>query len=228
MADPSLLMPDADEAYRQSRDRLRQAEIELRDRIEEVAAMRRSLPPGPVVRDYTFIEMDGSRVHLSDLFSGGKNDLIVYHLMYWSKDDDFCPMCSLWIDGFNGIAPHITQRANFAVASAAPVEKLKAWGKRRGWDRLRLLSDDGPQFARDTAAEDAEGNPDSTIAVFRNEGGQIRHFYTAHPMLEDRQRGIDLLCPVWHLLDITPSGRGDWYGDNEAFDASMRELAGTA
>lgn len=47
-------------------------------------------------------------------------------------------------------------------------------------------------------------------------------------MLEDRQRGIDLLCPVWHLLDITPSGRGDWYGDNEAFDASMRELAGIA
>lgn len=22
--------------------------------------------------------------------------------------------------------------------------------------------------------------------------------------------GIDLLNPVWHLLDLTPSGRGDW------------------
>lgn len=235
MPDPSLLMPGADEAYRQSRNRLRQAEIELRDRIEEVAAMRRSLPPGPVVPDYTFIEMDGKRVRLSELFTDGKDDLIVYHLMYWSKDDDFCPMCSLWIDGFNGIAPHITQRANFAVASAAPVEKLKAWGKHRGWDRLRLLSDDGPQFARDIAAEDADGDPDSTIVVFtkassraESRDGEIRHFYTAHPMLEDRQRGIDLLCPVWHLLDITPSGRGDWYGDNEAFDASMRELAGIA
>jgi predicted dithiol-disulfide oxidoreductase (DUF899 family) len=26
-----------------------------------------------------------------------------------------------------------------------------------------------------------------------------------------RERGIDLLSPVWHLLDLTPGGRGDWY-----------------
>ncbi|MFE5399799.1 hypothetical protein ACFQ9Z_00035 [Streptomyces sp. NPDC056580] len=25
------------------------------------------------------------------------------------------------------------------------------------------------------------------------------------------ERGIDLLAPVWHLLDLTPQGRGDWY-----------------
>ncbi len=25
------------------------------------------------------------------------------------------------------------------------------------------------------------------------------------------ERGIDLLAPVWHLLDLTPRGRGDWY-----------------
>lgn len=44
MADSSLLMPAADDAYRRSRDRLRAAEIDLRDRIEAVAAMRRELP----------------------------------------------------------------------------------------------------------------------------------------------------------------------------------------
>ena len=55
MADSSLLMPGADEAYRRSRDRLRAAEIELRDRIEAVAALRRELSPGPVVPDYSFI-----------------------------------------------------------------------------------------------------------------------------------------------------------------------------
>ena len=228
MADSSLLMPGADEAYQRSRDRLRQAEIELRDRIEEVATMRRGLPPGPDVPDYTFVDMDGNRVRLSELFTGDKNDLIVYHLMYGPEEDDFCPMCSLWIDGFNGVAPHIMQRANFVIASRAPVEKLKAWAERRGWDRLRLLSDDGPQFARDIDAEDAEGNPDSTVVVFRKADGQMRHVYTAHPMLEGRERGIDLLCPVWHLLDLTPSGRGDWYGDNDAFDASLRQLAATS
>lgn len=218
VADSSLLMPGADDAYRQSRERLRQAEIDLRDRIEAVAAMRRALPPGPVVPEYEFVE-DGNRVGLSELFAPGKPYLILYHLMYWADKDDFCPMCSLWIDGFNGVAPHVTQRANFVVVSRAPVDKLQAWGEHREWRRLRLLSDDGSAFARAIDAEDADGNPDSTIAVFAKEGDAVRHVYTAHPMLADRERGIDLLSPVWHLFDLMPSGRGDWYGTNDGFDA---------
>lgn len=223
MADSSLLMPGADEAYRRSRERLREAEIDLRDRIESVASLRRGLPRGPAVADYTFLE-NGDRVRLSELFADDKPDLIVYHLMYWAKDDEFCPMCSLWIDGFNGIAPHVTQRVNFVVASRAPYETLAAWGARRGWNRLRLLSDDGPSFARDVDAEDAQGNPDSTVVVFRKDPDGLRHVYTAHPMLEDRERGIDLLSPVWHLYDLTPSGREDWYPSNGAFDASLQTV----
>jgi predicted dithiol-disulfide oxidoreductase (DUF899 family) len=213
VADSSLLMPGADEKYRESRSRLRAAEIDLRERIEAVASLRRALPQGPVVPDYTFVE-DSSRVRLSELFADDKPYLILYHLMYWAKEDEFCPMCSMWLDGFNGVVGHLTQRANFAVASAAPVDKLAAWSARREWDRLRLLSDDGSAFARDIDAEDSEGNPDSTIVVFAKDGDRVRHVYTAHPMLEDRERGIDLLCPVWHLLDLTPAGRGDWYPSN--------------
>lgn len=224
MADSSLLMPGVDEAYREARDRLRNAEIDLRDRIESVAAMRRSLPPGPAVPDYTFIDGD-KRVRLSELFDGDKSELIVYHLMYWADDDEFCPMCSLWIDGLDGIVPHVTQRANLVIASRAPFDKLQAWGAHRGWNRLRLLSDDGPPFARDIDAEDADGRPDSTVVVFHKEGDQVRHFYTAHPVLEDRPRGIDLLCPVWHLFDLTPSGRGDWNGTNESFDSATAALS---
>lgn len=227
MADPSLLVPGADEAYRSSRARLRDAEIDLRDRIEVVAAMRRNLPPGPVVPDYSFVE-NGKRVRLSELFSGDKPYLILYHLMYWAKDDEFCPMCSMWLDGLNGIAPHVTQRANFVIASRAPFERLQSWGAHRQWNRLRLLSDDGSSFARDIDAEDAEGNPDSTVTVFAKDGDRVRHVYTAHPLLEGRERGIDLLCPVWHLYDLMPSGRGDWYPSNDAFDASLHALAGHA
>ncbi len=214
-------MPGTDDAYRRSRERLREAEIDLRDRIEAVAAMRRGLPAGPVVPDYTFLE-NGERVHLSELFAGDKPYLILYHLMYWAKDDQFCPMCSLWIDGFNGIVPHVTERANFVIASRAPFDALKAWADRRQWNRLRLLSDDGSSFARDIGAEDADGSPDSTIIVFAKEGERLRHVYTAHPMLADRERGIDLLSPIWHLFDLMPSGRADWYPSNDAFDASLR------
>ena len=223
MADSSLFMPGSDEAYRQARELLRQKEIELRQQIEDVAALRRSLPPGPVIPDYSFIE-NGSRVRLAELFEDGKPYLILYHLMYWADDDEFCPMCSLWIDGFNGVAPHVTQRANFVVATRAPEERLKEWAERRGWHRLRLLSDDGPTFARDIDAEDAEGDPDSTVVVLAKDGDRVRHVYTAHPVLEDRPRGIDLLCPVWHLFDLMPSGRGDWNASNEAFDESRRQF----
>ena len=27
------------------------------------------------------------------------------------------------------------------------------------------------------------------------------------------ERGIDLLSPVWNLLDLTREGRGDWYAE---------------
>jgi predicted dithiol-disulfide oxidoreductase (DUF899 family) len=26
-----------------------------------------------------------------------------------------------------------------------------------------------------------------------------------------KERGIDLLAPIWHFMDLTPQGRGDWY-----------------
>jgi predicted dithiol-disulfide oxidoreductase (DUF899 family) len=41
----------------------------------------------------------------------------------------------------------------------------------------------------------------------------VRHFYTAHPRMapEIKERGIDLITPVWNLLDLTPQGRGEWY-----------------
>ena len=183
--------------------------------------MRRGLPPGPVVRDYELVE-DRNRVRLSELFAAGKPDLVLYHLMYWADDDEFCNMCSAWLDGFNGIVPHVTQRVNFVIASHAPFDKLKAWAEHRGWNRLRLLAS-GSDFARDIGAEDETGRPDSTIVVFSKDGDIIRHRYSAHSMLDDRERGIDLLSPIWNLLDLTPGGRGeDWYPSNEAFDEALQ------
>jgi predicted dithiol-disulfide oxidoreductase (DUF899 family) len=155
-------------------------------------------------------------VHLSDLFKDGKNELIIYHLMYWADDDEFCPMCSMWIDGLDAVAPHVEQRANFAVATRAPVERLRAWAKQRGWRRARLLSDAGADFARDTGAEDANGDPVETVAVFTKSGSTMRNSYTAHAFLFEEWRFIDLLSPVWHMFDLLPSGRGeDWHPAND-------------
>jgi predicted dithiol-disulfide oxidoreductase (DUF899 family) len=214
------VMPDADDTYRAERERLRRAEVALRDQIEAVAAMRRQMPPGPVVRDYVFLEGD-KRVRLSELFTGDKRELAIYHLMYWADDDEFCPMCSMWIDGLDAVAPHLEQRINFAVATRAPVEKLQKWAKQRGWRHARLLSDDGPDFARDTGAQDGNGDPVETVCVFTKDGTTIRNTYLAHAYLMGESRGIDLLTPVWHLFDLLPSGRSeDWHPTNDYIRSS--------
>lgn len=206
--------PGAADAYRAAREELRRAEFALKDQIEAVAEKRRALPPGPEVRDYAFREGD-KRVQLSDVFAGGKPELIVYHVMYWADDDEFCPMCSMWVDGLNGIAKHVEQRANIAVASRAPVEKLQAWATRRGWTNVRVLSDEGADFARDIGAEDTNGDPVETVAVFVKDGNAIRNTYIAHAYTFGEPRGIDMLSPVWSLFDILPSGRGDWNPSND-------------
>jgi predicted dithiol-disulfide oxidoreductase (DUF899 family) len=77
-----------------------------------------------------------------------------------------------------------------------------------------LVSAAESTFKYDLGSEDAEGSQDSRISVFtRDADGAVRHFYTSAPRMSDGidQRGIDLLCATWHLLDLTPEGRDDWY-----------------
>lgn len=209
--------------YAAARQALRQAEVELMEHGERVAAQRRSLPPGPAVEDYVFEEGprdlgagDGPvrQVRLSELFSGPDRSLIVYHLMYGKADTSPCPMCTMWTDGFNGAVDHVTQNADFVIVAAADVAALRARARDRGWDRLRLLSAGTSTFKYDLGSEDENGNQDSTVSVFsRGADGTVRHFYTGHPWFSEeiRERGIDLLTPTWSLLDLTPQGRGDWY-----------------
>ena len=211
--------------YAAKREELRLAELELMRHRERVAEMRRKLPPGAAVPDYVFQEgpsdLDAgdapvATVRLSELFSGAGRSLVIYHLMYGKKQMSPCPMCTMWIDGFNGVAHHISQNLDFAIAAAADLPTLRAHARNRGWRNLRLLSCGNSTFKYDLGSEDEEGVQDSTVSVFsRGADGPIRHVYSAHPRMDDEvdQRGIDLLCPVWHLLDLTPEGRGDWFAE---------------
>ena len=206
-----LVAPGSSNEYRQAREKLFTAEKNLMQQIEQVAQMRRDLPQGPEVPDYEFIGRDGP-VKLSQLFEAGREPyLVMYHVMYWADDDEFCPMCSGWIDGLNAVAPHITQRVNLVVASLAPPERLQQWARQRGWDRVPVVADVGTQLADAIAARDADGDPVSTVAVFSKTGSTLRHTYTMHPDENGNTvRGIDLLQPVWHVFDLIPAGRGDF------------------
>jgi predicted dithiol-disulfide oxidoreductase (DUF899 family) len=116
--------------------------------------------------------------------------------------------------GFNGIAHHVAQNVDLAIVAAADLPALRAHGRNRQWTNLRLLSAGASTFKYDLGSEDAEGNQDSTVSVFtRDSNGSVRHFYSMHPRMSDDidQRGIDLLSPVWHILDLTRHGRDNWF-----------------
>lgn len=213
MEPTALTMAGASEEYRAAREKLISAELELREHVEQVAAMRRALPPGPLIADYEFF--DGTeRVKLSQLFDDGKPYLVVYHLMYWQDDQEFCPMCSMWVDAWDGVAHHVAQRAAVVAASLAPADQLQAWKSHRKWQRIRVVADADPSFARDTGAE-RDGQPIPTVLVFEKSADGVRHVLTAHAEFpDDTTRGIDQLCPTWHIFDLLPVGRGDWNSGN--------------
>jgi predicted dithiol-disulfide oxidoreductase (DUF899 family) len=209
--------------YLAKREELRLAEIELMRQRERVAEMRRGLPEGAALQDYEFDEgpreLDAGdepvrKVRLSELFTRPDRSLVIYHLMYGKKNTKACPMCTAWIDGANGVAHHLAQNLDFAVVAAADLPTLRAHARARGWDKVRLLSAGNNTFKYDLGSESRDGGQDSSVSVFtRDANGTVRHFYSAHPRMgtDIQERGIDLLAPMWHFLDLTPQGRGDWY-----------------
>ena len=218
--------PGESNEYRTARDRLLTAEIELRKRIEEVAAMRRQLPLGGAVpEDYEFEEgpadLDetraGRRVKLSQLFVRPSASLLLYSFMYGPEMEKACPMCTSFLDSLNGAAPHAIQRINLAVVAKSPIERIRAFARERGWRNLRLLSSAANSYNRDYHGETAEGAQIPAINVFVRRDGRTHHFFNAELLfapVEPGQNGrqADLIWPLWSLFDLTPEGRGtDWY-----------------
>ncbi|MDQ1392136.1 MAG: hypothetical protein QOF30_1113 [Acidimicrobiaceae bacterium] len=201
--------------YRRHREQLRVAELDLIDHVERVAALRRQLPADTVVPDYELVDVTSrDHIRLSQLFSAPQRDLIVYHFMYGKAQTEPCPLCTMWIDGYNAAAPHVTQNVDFVVVAAAAPDALQAHAASRGWSNLRLLSAGESMFKYDLGSEEADGTQTEWISVFTfGDDGTVRHLYSKGAQMADdrRERGIDLLSPVWHLLDLTPNGRGDWY-----------------
>jgi predicted dithiol-disulfide oxidoreductase (DUF899 family) len=221
--EPQLWPDGTSDEYVKARLALLEQEKALRDHAEQVAAARRDLPPGRLLDDYTLeegpreLDLDEPvrRTRLVDVL-GSRDTLVTYHLMYAPDDEAACPMCSMWVDGFHGVSHHLAQHVAFAVVARAPLQRLRAWGRVRGWDGLRLLSSYHSTFSADLELEDPDGSQRPAIAVFVRDGDRVRHSYSMQAMFSttESERGIDLLSPVWQVLDLLPSGRGDWYASN--------------
>jgi predicted dithiol-disulfide oxidoreductase (DUF899 family) len=211
------------EEYRQLRSQLLEAEIALKDQRERVAELRRQMPMCRVVDvDYVFEEgpadiNDASpertrQVRLSELFAPGKDRLIIDHMMWDPKDELPCRMCNMWADGYNGIALHLSDKVNFALVSKVQIERLREWGRGRGWDKLRLLSSFGNSFNSDFQVEEESGQRPAVSVFSREADSKVYHFYTTEASLisHGHHRGIDPFSAVWHLFDLLPEGREMW------------------
>jgi predicted dithiol-disulfide oxidoreductase (DUF899 family) len=212
----------ASQEHIDARIELAKAEQRLHDQLWQVAEARHKLPPGPVLAEYLLAEgpadlgLDGpvTTTALREVF-GAHDTLFVYHLMFHPDDDAACPMCSLWVDSLHGIVHHIGQHTAFAVIGKAPLPRLRTWALRRGWDGLRILSSYGTTFNADMNVEKPDGAQRPVVSVFARDGEQVRHVVSQSANFLDGSDGAnDLLTPIWHVLDLLPAGRGDWYAGN--------------
>ena len=222
----SVRFPGESAAYRTARDKLLAAEIELRARVEEVAALRRALPPGgAIAEDYLFEEGAADprgaesvrQVKFSELFMIPDASLVVYSFMYGPAMEKACPMCTAMLDGLDGTAPHAAQRINLVVVAKSPLARIRAFARERGWRNLRLLSSAGNRYNRDYHGESADGSQMPFLNVFTRRGGVTRHAYATEMLYAPTAPGqngrhVDPIWPLWNLFDFTPEGRGsDWY-----------------
>jgi predicted dithiol-disulfide oxidoreductase (DUF899 family) len=218
----NVRFPNESDEYRAAREALTEAETELTRRIEAVAALRRSLPPGGTVpEDYVFAEGPADlagdsptrQVRLSELF-GEHDTLLLYSFMYGPEMSRPCQMCTSLLDSLDGAAPDVLERAGFAVVAKSPIDRLREYARQRGWVNMRLVSSADSSYNRDYHGEDAHGDQVSRMNVFTRDGGEIRHFWAteqSEPPPGQEDRHVDTIWPLWNLLDLTRAGRGDWH-----------------
>lgn len=207
--------PGESEAYRKARDELLVAELEHRRQSEALAAKRRALPPGGrLPEDYVFLTLSGEERKFSDLFQIGRNTLVIYSLMLANTP---CPMCTAFLDGLDGNAPHLEQQIDLAVVAKAPPNVLSDFYKSRAWRHLKIYSSADNSYNRDYLGENSDGNQLPMMNCFERIDGHIRHAYATELFLAQPEEGqhprhIDSMWTLWNVLDITPGGRpADWW-----------------
>jgi predicted dithiol-disulfide oxidoreductase (DUF899 family) len=215
--------PGESSSYRDARNKLLKAEMDLRKQLEALAALRRQLPLGGAVpEDYVFEEGGkdagiNRSVLMSELFAPGKETLAVYSYMFGPQMQEPCVSCTSILDGLNGTAEHAAERINFVVVAKSPIERIQTVARNRGWNHLRLLSSHGNTYNRDYYGEGHKGDQRPSLNIFVKRDGKIHHFYHTELLFAPSEPGqdgrhVDLIWPLWNLFDFTPDGRGtNWY-----------------
>jgi predicted dithiol-disulfide oxidoreductase (DUF899 family) len=204
-------------------------EKELTRHYDRVNAERRRLPMVKIKKDYVFDAPDGKQ-KLEALFEG-RRQLVIYHFMFdpaWQKG---CSGCTWYIDVLGDLSMLHEHDTTFALVSRAPLAKIEAYRKERGWD-IPWYSSFGTDFNydfhvtndpavrppeynyRSKAENEAHTSPNSLLgeehglSVFFALDGDVFHTYSAYA------RGTELFCDARTILDATPYGRQQDFEDS--------------
>jgi predicted dithiol-disulfide oxidoreductase (DUF899 family) len=121
-----------EQEWQAARKQLLTAERELEEHAKHVEAQRRELPWVSVEKEYRFATEEGPK-SLPELFDG-RSQLLIYHLMFGENWAVACPGCSSLADGLGGVVLHLNDRdVTLVCMSHAPLEKLVAYKRSRGW-----------------------------------------------------------------------------------------------
>ncbi len=225
-----LIYPNEKKEYREARDALLKEEQKLVDQVKAVAKRRRKLPiGGELKKDYVFKwavnGKVGEDVKFSELF-GDKDTLILYSMMYgpgWGAHA--CPSCTSLVDGFDRTWYQVTQSgaALVAVAKASP-EQLNAWGNRREWSQIPLISSIQNTYPLDYKCQDPDDDDmqRSMMHVFKRQNGKIYHFWGS----ELTSNHVDTVWPYWNFMDMTPQGRPEANEPPQAYVCEFLESLG--
>lgn len=203
-------------------------EKEWQNLRDDIARQRRELPWEKVEKNYVFDTPAGKK-SLADLFDG-RNQLVVYHLMFGPGWKEACPNCAYLMDHVDGALPHLHHRdVTFTAISRATLAEIEPFKKRMGW-KFPWASSNGTDFNFDYGVSFRTDELDAGsvnynyepmkpppfqefpgLSVFyKDDCGRVFHTYSTYA------RGLDIIVGTYVYLDLVPKGR-----DEEGLKHSM-------
>jgi predicted dithiol-disulfide oxidoreductase (DUF899 family) len=192
---------------REEWERLR-AELLIREKThsrsgDELAATRRRLPMTPV--DPVTVMGSNGAVSLEKVFES-RPMLIVYHFM-WKNGEPHHNQCGGCTHSQTAMTPAVLaylaeREVTYAVFSSGPIDQIVAYRDFMGWT--------APWYS----------TADSGDALATRDGGDLRCYFRTNGKVfqtyETKWRGVEVMFPALHLLDVTLYGRQETWEDSPA------------
>jgi predicted dithiol-disulfide oxidoreductase (DUF899 family) len=234
------------EEWQAERDELLKEEKKLTRLNDELTRKRQELPWVVVEKDHGF-ETDEGTKSLAELFDG-RSQLLIYHFMFGPPYEAGCTVCSSIADTLNANAAHMAGRdVKLMLVSRAPLEELRAYKKRMGWD-LDWASTVGSDFNRELGFLNTEEElkpflegeiPPAVKQMAERSGTGVKEYVTEGPGLSayiksdgtiyrtyvTSARGLEPMMGYYYLLDRTPMGRHEdepefWIRRHDEYETS--------